>query len=92
MADSSGKPVKTIELSVPSASEQAIRQGQTEEVVVLQDGRPVALVVPFDEDDLEWYSRERGPAFIESIARAREQAKHGKTVAHDDLKRKLGPE
>jgi antitoxin (DNA-binding transcriptional repressor) of toxin-antitoxin stability system len=82
--------MKPIELSVPAACERAIRQGQTEEVVVLQDGRPVALVVPFDEDDLEWYSRERDPAFIESIARAREQAKKGQTVAHDDLKTKLG--
>lgn len=84
--------MKTVELSAPAASERAIREGQTEEVVVLQDGRPVALVVPFDEDDLEWYSRERDPVFIESIARAREQAKNGQTVAHDDLKRKLGLE
>jgi len=82
--------MKKVELSSPAASEQAIRDGQSEEVIVLQDGRPVAMVVPFDEDDLEWYAREHDPAFIESIARAREQAKAGQTVPHDELKTQLG--
>ena len=72
--------MKSIELTTPAASEQAIRDGQAEEVVVLQDGRPVALVVSFDEDDLEWYARERDPAFIQSIARAREQARASQTL------------
>jgi antitoxin (DNA-binding transcriptional repressor) of toxin-antitoxin stability system len=84
--------MKKIELNTPAASEQAIRDGQAEEVVVLQDGHPVALVVPFDGDDLEWYARERDPAFIESIARAREQAEAGQTLSQDDLKRQLGLE
>ena len=84
--------MKKIELATPTASEQAIRDGQLEEVVVLRDGRPVALVIPFDDDDLEWYARERDPAFIESIARAREQAKSGQTVSHDELKANLGLE
>lgn len=82
--------MKSIELTTPAASEQAIRDGQSEEVVVLQDGRPVALVIPFDEEDLEWYARERDPAFIQSIARAREQAKSGQTLSHAELKAKLG--
>ena len=82
--------MKSIELTTPAASEQAIRDGQAEEVVVLQDGRPVALVVPFDEDDLEWYAREWDPAFIQSIARAREQARAGQTLSQDEVKAKLG--
>lgn len=82
--------MKKVDLSTPAASEQAIRDGQSEEVVVLRHGRPVALVVPFDEDDLEWYGRERDPAFVESIARAREQVKSGQTLSHDELKRQLG--
>lgn len=82
--------MKKVDLSTPAASEQAIRDGQSEEVVVLRDGRPVALVVPFDEDDLEWYGRECDPAFVESIARAREQVKSGQTLSHDELRRQLG--
>ena len=84
--------MKKIEINTPAASEQAIREGQIEEVVVLQDGRPVAHVIPFDEDDLEWYAREHDPIFIESIARAREQAAAGQTVGHQELKRQLGVE
>ena len=71
---------------------EAIREGQQQEVVVIQDGKPVALIMPFDEDDLEWFSRERDPVFIESIARAREQVKSGKIIGHDELKNQLGLE
>jgi hypothetical protein len=85
--------MKKVELSTPAASEQAIRERQMEEVVVLQDGHPVALVIPFDDDDdLEWCAHEHDPAFIASIARAREQAAAGQTVGHPELKRQLGVE
>jgi len=84
--------MKKIELSNATASEQAIREGRIEEVVVLEDGHPVALVTPFDEDDLEWYARERDPGFIESIARARAQAKAGEFLSQDELKKQLGLE
>jgi antitoxin (DNA-binding transcriptional repressor) of toxin-antitoxin stability system len=84
--------MKSIELNVPAASEQALRDGQVEDVVVLRDGHPVALVMPFDEDDLEWYARERDSGFIDSIARAREQAAAGQTIGHEDLRKQLGVE
>jgi antitoxin (DNA-binding transcriptional repressor) of toxin-antitoxin stability system len=82
--------MKTITLKDVGSSDEAIRQGQVEEVIVFRDGKPVALVIPFDDDDLEWYAAERDPAFIESIARAREQAKAGQTVSHEQLKARLG--
>jgi antitoxin (DNA-binding transcriptional repressor) of toxin-antitoxin stability system len=82
--------MKKIELNTPAASEQAIREGQVEDVIVLEDGRPVALVMPFDEDDLAWYARERDPAFIESIAEARRQVAAGQTIRHDELNKRLG--
>jgi hypothetical protein len=37
-----------------------------EDVVFVCDGEVVALVVPFGEDDLEWYARESDPEFIAS--------------------------
>jgi hypothetical protein len=43
-----------------------------------------------DDDDLQWYARERDPAFLASLARARQQVREGKTIRHDDLKRELG--
>ena len=82
--------MKKVELTSPSASEQAIRDGRIEEVIVVDNGRPVALVVPFDEDDMEWYAREHDPEFIQSIARAREQVKAKQTVSENELKSRLG--
>ncbi len=82
--------MKVIELTDPESSERAIRAGQNEDVVVLRDGVPVALVVPFDEDDVQWYARERDPRFLESIARARQQVREGRGLAHEDLKSELG--
>ncbi|MGB7156455.1 MAG: hypothetical protein WBD40_00230 [Tepidisphaeraceae bacterium] len=81
-----------MELSNAAASEQAIRDGQNEEVVLLRDGKPVAMVMPFDEDDLQWYDRERDPAFVASIARGRADVRAGRTASHADLKRQLGIE
>jgi antitoxin (DNA-binding transcriptional repressor) of toxin-antitoxin stability system len=82
--------MKTIELTSPAAGERAIREGRNEEVVVMENGHPVALVIPFDDDDLEWYARERDPAFIAAIARAREQARRGETLSVDEVKARLG--
>lgn len=61
-----------------------------EDVLIIRDGHVVALVTPFDDDDAEWYARERDPAFIESIARARQQVKEGETISHEELKKRLG--
>jgi len=82
--------MKTVTITGDTSAKRALSQGEKEEVVVVRDGRPVALVVPFGKDDLEWYARERDPKFIESIARARRQVKAGQTVSHKQLKDELG--
>ncbi len=56
----------------------------------MKDGHAVALVTPFDDEDLEWFARERDPAFLASIAEARRQVEQGRTTTHADLKRQLG--
>jgi hypothetical protein len=63
-------------------------QGET--FILMQDGHAVALLMPFDDDDLQWYVRERDPAFLASIATARRQVEQGETISHDDLKAQLG--
>ena len=69
-----------------------MRQAEQEAVVLTRDGHAVALLSPFDDDDLEWYVREQDPAFLASIATARQQVAQGKTRRHDDLKKELGIE
>ncbi|HTK76882.1 MAG TPA: hypothetical protein VL371_16565 [Gemmataceae bacterium] len=82
--------MKTVDLRDEATLAEVLSQNQDEEVVVVRDGRAVALVVPFDDEDLEWYARERDPAFIQSIERARQQVADGRTVSHADLKTRLG--
>ena len=82
--------MKPIEWTSPSSAEALLRQGQEEGVVVLRDGRAVAVVMPIDPEDAEWFARESDPAFIDSIARARADVAAGRTMSHDELKRELG--
>jgi hypothetical protein len=82
--------VKSVELSTTGAIEHAIVGSPQDDVVIFRDGEPVALVTPFDADDLYWYRREHDPAFIESIALARADIAAGKVISQEDLIRKLG--
>ena len=79
--------MKTVTLTTDSSAKEALDQGQSEAVIVLRDGRPMAMVVPFDDDDLEWYARERDPEFLASIDRGREQIRAGHGISHAELKR-----
>ncbi|MGO8749908.1 MAG: hypothetical protein ACLQNE_28520 [Thermoguttaceae bacterium] len=81
--------MKTVIWTENTAWEATVRQAEHEEVLVMRDGHAVALLMPFDDDDLEWYVREREPSFLASIAQARWQVQEGRTIGHDELKRDL---
>src|SRR5437763_1144724 len=80
-----GAAMKTVTINDRSSLNELLRKNGEDEIVVLRDGHAVALVVPFDDDDMEWYARERDPAFVESIRRAREQVKRGETVSDAEI-------
>ena len=82
--------MKTIAWTNQTPWEEMMRQAEQEEVLVMRDGHAVALLMPFDDDDLEWYARERDPAFLASLAEARRQVAQGKTLSHGDLKKSIG--
>ena len=82
--------MKTIAWTNQTAWEELMRQAEHEEVLVMRDGHAVALVMPFDDDDLEWYARERDPSFLASLADARQQVAQGKTLSHGELRKALG--
>jgi PHD/YefM family antitoxin component YafN of YafNO toxin-antitoxin module len=82
--------MKTVEWTEHTAWEATVQQAEHEEVVVMRDGHAVALLMPFDDDDMEWYARQRDPKFVASIAQARRQVREGRTTSHGDLKRELG--
>jgi antitoxin (DNA-binding transcriptional repressor) of toxin-antitoxin stability system len=82
--------MKTLTLNEQTSGAEIVQAAESEDVLLLKDGRAVALIVPFDDDDADWYGRERDPAFLHSIQRAREQVKQGRTRSHDEVKRELG--
>jgi len=63
--------VKTVTWTENTPWEETVRQAEQEEVLVVRDGHAVAMFVPFDDDDLEWYTQERDPAFLKSLVQAR---------------------
>jgi PHD/YefM family antitoxin component YafN of YafNO toxin-antitoxin module len=82
--------VKTVTWTDNASWDEVLRQAGQEDVLVLRDGHPVVLMMPFDDDDLAWYAREHDPAFLASLAEARGQVERGETVSHSDLKKELG--
>ena len=82
--------MKTLNLKDNATAKDLLKEGRDEDLLIVRDGHAVALLMPFDDDDAEWYARERDPAFIQSIARARRQVADGKVIGHEALKRKLG--
>jgi PHD/YefM family antitoxin component YafN of YafNO toxin-antitoxin module len=84
--------VKALNCTESTPLRDVVDAAEHDDVVLLRDGHAVALVVPFDDEDLEWYARERDPAFLASIARARDQVRQGRTRSHEELKKELGIE
>lgn len=82
--------MKTVTWTGATPWEQLMKEAEHEEVVVMRDGHAVALLMPFDDDDLEWYAREHDPSFLASIVHARQQIANGRTRSHQDLKKELG--
>jgi hypothetical protein len=82
--------VKTVTWTENASLDEVLREAGQEDVLVLRDGHPLALITPFDDDDLAWYTREHDPAFLASLAEARRQVEQRNTVSHSDLKKELG--
>jgi hypothetical protein len=81
--------MKTVIWTQNASWDEVLQQAGEEEVLVFRDGHPVVLITPFDDDDLAWYARERDPAFLESLAKARRQVEQGETLSHETLKAQL---
>ena len=81
--------MKTLVASKELSTEDLVR-GNEDHVVLVEGGRPVALVSRLDEDDLDWLEQELDPAFIASLARARQQVKDGRTKSLAEVKAELG--
>ena len=82
--------MKTMTWNAETRCDEVVHEARSEDVVLIQNGRPVAVVMPIEDDDLEWLKIERSPEFIASIANAREQVRRGECVTHEQLLVELG--
>ena len=82
--------MKTMTWNSETKCDEVVHEAQSEDVVLVQNGRPVAVVMPVDDDDLDWLKIERSPEFIAAIADAREQVRRGETITHEQLLAELG--
>ena len=81
--------MKTLVASKEFSTEELIHR-QEDHLVLVEGGRPVALVSRLDEDDLDWLEQELDPVFIASLAKARQQVKDGRTKSLAEVKAELG--
>jgi len=87
-----GEIMRHVDVTPELKMETILLQMKGEDVVLKWQGRAVALLSEFDDDELYWYQREHDPEFVASIAEARKQAAEGRTFPHDELKKRLGIE
>lgn len=82
--------MKTVQWTDPNSAEQVLQQAREENVLVVRNGQPIAVVMPLEDDDAEWLEQEMDPEFIRSIAQAREDAKAGRLISLAEAKKQLG--
>ena len=64
---------------------RAVREEGTEYVITYQ-GRPMAILLPIDEEDLEDYVLAHHPRFVELRERARQAIRQGEFATSQELR------
>ena len=82
--------MKTVEMSEATGplSEYAER-ARHETLVVTEDGKPVAALVPIAEVDLESLSLGTNPDFLALIAQSRARCQPGAGISTDEMRERL---
>ena len=85
--------MKLIELTpIPPNFDDLLRVAQQEDVLLLRDGRAIARLERFDDDDWEEWKYEHSPDAQERGRRAREQYSRGEYKTIDQVSEELGIE
>ncbi len=83
--------MKLVDLtSSPPSFDDLLRVAQQEGVVFLRDGRAIARLERFDDDDWEYWKYEHSPVAQERGRQAREQYARGEYKTIDQVKKELG--
>lgn len=83
--------MKTLEIENANISLAAGARTASEEPLVLTDhGRPVSVLLPLENTDIETASLSSNPRFLELIDRSRSRLRNEGGVPSDEVRRQLG--
>ena len=83
--------MKTLDMTKATAPlAEYAQKVRDEPVIVTQAGKPVAVLVSIDGDDLESTLLSMIPRFLQLIERSRAQLRAGQGISSADLRRELG--
>jgi hypothetical protein len=84
-------PMKTLEIrQAPFSFQEYVRDLGPEPVILTLDGKPVAVVQPVRDADLETVSLSLNPEFLALIEDSRRQLYTQAGTSSEDLRRELG--
>ncbi len=69
---------------------QYARETQTGPIVVTQDGRPIAVVMPLENTDIETVSLSENAEFLALIERSRGRQQREGGLSSSEMRRRLG--
>lgn len=71
---------------------QYVRELEEEPLVLIQDGHPIAALLPIDDADLEIMTLRSSPRFQELIEHSRQEHRNGASVSAAQVRGELGIE
>ncbi len=82
--------MKTVDMSVATGTlSHYARKARKGGLVLTRRGRPVAVIVPVAESDLESLSLSTNPDFLSIIERSRARCRPGHGVSLEEMRRRL---
>jgi prevent-host-death family protein len=83
--------VKTIEIDKATGTLADCARAAAEEPLVLtQEGKPVAVLLPLENTDLETVALSSNPKFLELIQRSRSRMRTEGGLSSEEVRRRLG--
>jgi hypothetical protein len=83
--------VKTIELDEATKTlGESAREAGTEPLVITEGGKPVAILLPLENADIETVSLSTDPRFVELIGRSRSRLAEEGGLSGEEVRRLLG--
>ena len=83
--------MKTVEMDKATKTlGECAREAGTEPLVITQQGKPVAVLLPLENADLETVSLSTNPRFLELIERSRLRLTEEGGLSSEEVRRQLG--